>query len=378
MNVAIVNDSKIAAEVLRRILTELPEFHLLWTAYSGEEAVRLSATSRPDIILMDLIMPGIGGAETTRRIMQSTPCVILVVTATTVGNRDQVFEAMGHGALDAVNTPRLGPDGDMSGAEPLRQKLRTVARLVDHQAAPHRADSAPSYAVQSDPAQPGPLQPTPVQSRRIPTQLHSVPSLPLVAIGASTGGPQALAQILSHLPANFPAAILVAQHVDEQFAPGLATWLQHHSALPVRIARNGEPLTPGGVWIAGASGHLIYEEDEVRGCFLGYTPNPRDTAYRPSVDALFASLAQSHNGNRIGVLLTGMGRDGAEGLLALRNAGGLTIAQDAASSIVYGMPKAAADLKAAAEILPLESIGPRIRNAILARTLAQPSLATNS
>ena len=164
MNVAIVNDSKIAAEVLRRILAELPEFHLLSTAYSREEAVRLAATSRPDIILMDLIMPGIDGAETTRRIMQSTPCVILVVTATTVGNRDHVFEAMGHGALDAVNTPRLGPDGDMSGAEPLRQKLRTVARLVDPQGAPHRAESAPSNPAQFDLGRSGLLQPIPSQN----------------------------------------------------------------------------------------------------------------------------------------------------------------------------------------------------------------------
>jgi two-component system response regulator WspF len=367
LNVAIVNDSRIAAEVLRRILADLPEFHLLWTAYSGEEAVRLAANSRPDIILMDLIMPGMGGAETTRRIMQSSPCVILIVTATTVGNRDHVFEAMGYGALDAVNTPRLGPGGDMSGAEPLRQKLRTVARLVDPHATPSRTEH--------NPAHPSPVQSAPAGSHSVPTRLQNAPALPIVAIGASTGGPQALSLILSHLPENFPAAVLVAQHVDEQFALGLATWLQRHSSLPVRIARNGEPLHPGTVWIAGASGHLIYENDVARGCFLSYTPNPRETAYRPSVDALFLSLAHPHSGTRIGVLLTGMGRDGAEGLLALRNAGALTIAQDAASSIVYGMPKAAADLKAAAEILPLESIGPFIRNAVLGKTHAQPSLA---
>jgi len=319
---------------------------------------------------MDLIMPGIDGAETTRRIMKSTPCVILVVTATTVGNRDQVFEAMGHGALDAVNTPTLGLGGDMSGAEPLRQKLRTVARLVDRGA---NRDVVRSTAK----AHAGAARPSPTRASQASIRSQDMAGLPIVAIGASTGGPQALAQILSQLPAHFPAAVLVAQHVDEQFAPGLASWLQHHSKLPVRLARDGEPIAAGGVWIAGTNDHLVYEWREETGDFLNYTPHPRATAYRPSVDVLFASLAQPslNSAARVGVLLTGMGRDGAQGLLALRNAGALTIAQDAASSIVYGMPKAAADLKAAAEILPLESIGHRIRNAILASAESRPFLA---
>jgi len=354
MKVAIVNDSKVAAEVLRRILAELPGFDLLWTAYSGEEALRLVAMTRPDIILMDLIMPGIDGAETTRRIMQSTPCVILVVTATTVGNRDLVFEAMGHGALDAVNTPTLGHAGDMAGAEPLLQKLRTVARLVERAPVPHSSQS------HRDEWESGRGS----HSRHLDTS-----KLPIVAIGASTGGPQALAQVLSHLPVNFPAAILIAQHVDDNFAPGLAAWLQHHTALTIRIARDREPITSRGVWLAGSKDHLVLDDEDG---FLRYTPHPRETPYRPSVDALFTSLAEPHQALRIGVLLTGMGRDGAEGLLALRNAGALTIAQDAATCVVYGMPKAAAELNAAAEILPLPEIGPRIRNAILASLQPNP------
>src|SRR4051812_26438535 len=220
MKVAIVNDSKMAAEILRRILAGLPEFTLAWTAYSGEEALRLCAEARPDIILMDLVMPGIDGAETTRRIMQTTPCVILVVTATTVGNRDRVFEAMGYGALDAVNTPVLGPGQSLKGAEPLIQKLRTVSRLVIGQGSRPKPTSAGfAHPEAADPS-----------------------SVPVVAIGASTGGPQALAETLSHLPADFPAIVLIVQHVDEQFTPGLATWLQHHSKNPVSIARHGERL----------------------------------------------------------------------------------------------------------------------------------------
>jgi two-component system response regulator WspF len=341
MKVGIVNDSRAAAEVLRRILAEQPDFAVVWTAYSGDEAVSLAQAERPDIVLMDLIMPGMDGAETTREMMEKAPCVIVVVTATTVGNRDLVFEAMGYGALDAVNTPTLGPSGDMAGAEPLLQKLRTVARLVE-----------PAHGK-------GPLvQPPPRKGSR---QGQDNSRLPIVAIGASTGGPQALAQVVSHLPADFPGAVLIAQHVDPQFAPALAEWLQHHSALPVRIARDREPVSARGIWLAGSSDHLVYDQDGL----LRYTQHPRDTPYRPSADALFSSLAGPHRALRVGVLLTGMGRDGAEGLLAMRTAGALTIAQNAASSVVYGMPKAAVELKAAAEVLPIGAIGPRIVGAVL-------------
>lgn len=339
MNVAIVNDSKMAAEILRRILAELPDFTLAWTAYSGEEAIKLCAEARPDIILMDLVMPGIDGAETTRRIMQSTPCVILVVTATTVGNRDMVFEAMGYGALDAVNTPVLGPLQDMQGADALVQKLRTVARLVGAGHGPRKHVARPK------------------------TPAPDTSGFPVVAIGASTGGPQALAAILSQLPQRFPAVMLVVQHVDEQFTPGLASWLRHSCVLPVAIARDGDQLTPGGVWIAGSNQNLIYDNGRLR-----YTAPPEDAVHSPSIDALFFSLAQPHRAPRLGVLLTGMGRDGAAGLMALRKSGALTIAQDAATSVVYGMPKAAAEIDAAAEILPLSAIAPRICEVVLHRS----------
>jgi two-component system response regulator WspF len=340
MKVAIVNDSKMAAEILRRIVAQLPEYTLAWTAYSGEEALQLCAQSRPDIILMDLVMPGIDGAETTRRIMQSTPCVILVVTATTIGNRDKVFEAMGYGALDAVNTPVLGPGQELGGAEPLIQKLRMVSRLV-----------SPGNASGAGPG-----------NKHVTSRSRDTYDVPIVAIGASTGGPQALAEVLSHLPQQFPAVVLVVQHVDQQFTPGLAGWLQHASKLPVVIAEQDARLSPGTIWIAGRRENLTYDNG-----FGRYTPAPEDTIHKPSIDSLFYSLAKPHRATRVGVLLTGMGRDGAAGLLALRKTGALTIAQDAATSVVYGMPKAAADISAADEILPLSSIGPRICEAVLQR-----------
>lgn len=333
MKLAIVNDSKMAVEILRRIVTGLADFTLAWVAYSGEEALDLYAKTKPDIVLMDLIMPGIDGAETTRRIMSTAPCVILVVTATTAGNRDQVFEAMGHGALDAVNTPVMTRGHEIEGAQQLIQKLRTVARLALKDRVP-KAPHAPARGT---------------------SRITDTSSLPIVAIGASTGGPQALADILSQLPSDFPAAVMVVQHVDEQFAPGLAAWLQHHSLLPVALARQDEPLAPGAVWIANGREHLTYNA----GIAL-YTPVPRRSVHTPSVDVLFASLALPHLAPRVGVLLTGMGSDGADGLLAMRNAGAFTIAQDEATSVVYGMPRAAARLNAATEILPLSAIARRV------------------
>jgi two-component system response regulator WspF len=191
-----------------------------------------------------------------------------------------------------------------------------------------------------------------------------------VAIGASTGGPQALAQILSQLPPHFPAAVLVVQHVDEQFTPGLASWLRHSSSLPVCIAGDGEALHAAGVWIAGTSDNLTYDNGR-----MAYTAPKKDAIHRPSIDALFMSLARPHRATRIGVLLTGMGRDGAAGLLALRKAGALTIAQDAATSVVYGMPKAAVEINGASEVMPLESIGPRICEAVLHRPPSPSGLA---
>jgi chemotaxis response regulator CheB len=174
----------------------------------------------------------------------------------------------------------------------------------------------------------------------------------LVAIGSSAGGPAALASVLRELPADFPAAVIVVQHIDAQFAPGLAKWLGEHSKLPVRAAASGDMPTTGTVLLAATNDHLILESPTR----LGYTRNPVEYSYRPSVNAFFESSARHWRGPLIGVLLTGMGSDGAKGLKMLRNLGHYTIAQDQKTSAVYGMPRAAADLQAATEILPLDRI----------------------
>lgn len=177
-----------------------------------------------------------------------------------------------------------------------------------------------------------------------------------MAIGASAGGPASLAQLLKQLPAGFAPAVMLVQHVDETFAAGMAEWLGSESSLPVRLAREGEPPQPGQVLLAGTNNHMRL----LRNGELAYTEEPRSHVYRPSIDVFFDSLVAHWRGEAVGVLLTGMGRDGAQGLKAMRERGFLTIAQDQASSAVYGMPKAAAALDAAVEILPLQRIAPRL------------------
>lgn len=332
MRIAIVNDMAMAVETMRRLLTATPGWTVAWIARDGVEAVEKCAADVPDLILMDLIMPNLDGVEATRQIMAKSPCAILVVTATVDGNLGKVFEAMGVGALDVVQTPALG---SAQGVAMFRAKIEMLGKLVGNNT-PKHLDPGSS------------------------TSFLTKPSEKLVAIGASAGGPAAVAEVLRGLPKDFPAAIVVVQHVDAQFAAGLAEWLNQQSPLPVRLAKNGDRLQNGVVLMAGGDDHLIFK---AKGSHeLTHTPDPKDYSYRPSVDVFFESAARNWPGKLVGVLLTGMGRDGAMGLKKLRDAGVLTIAQDKASCAVYGMPKAAADLKAAVEILPLSQIGSRLVN----------------
>jgi two-component system, chemotaxis family, response regulator WspF len=191
-------------------------------------------------------------------------------------------------------------------------------------------------------------------------RVHAAPSQlnldTLILLGASAGGPTALAEILGHLPSDFPAAIIVIQHIDPQFATSLANWLDSQSSLRIKLARPNDCPQPGVVLVAGRNAHLVFTNPQR----LAYVLQPNDSVYCPSIDVLFRSAERFWNGIIIGVLLTGIGRDGAEGLHSLRIAGHHTMAQDATSSVIYGMPKAAAKLGAATEILPLKQIAPRL------------------
>ena len=330
MKIAIVNDMPIAVEAMRRVLLTIPEYQVAWIATGGVEAVAKCAKDTPDLILMDLIMPGMDGVEATRQIMKQSPCAIVIVTANVGQNAAKVFEAMSYGALDAVNTPILGSQGKPDASQTaLLRKIATIGKLIGKAPQSHLNLTLNKHQTN-----------------------FTTPLPPLIAIGSSTGGPKALATILSRLPADFGAAIAIVQHVDAQFADGMIDWLNQLTPLTVKKASAGDRLEKGIVTVACTNDHLALQSNHT----LNYTKDPIDYPYRPSIDVFFKNIAQYWTHKGTAVLLTGMGRDGAEGLKLLRSQGWHTIAQDEASCIVYGMPRAAVELNAAVEVLNPEAI----------------------
>ncbi|MGC1305911.1 MAG: chemotaxis response regulator protein-glutamate methylesterase [Phormidesmis sp.] len=329
IRVAIANDTLIALEALRRVIATDPNYELIWTAKDGAQAVEKCQRDRPDLILMDLLMPQLDGVEATRQIMAQSPCAILIVTASVDRNTSKVFEAMGHGALDVITTPILGLASRQpapEAARPLLAKMATLRTLIS--------------------------QPT---TANVPLghRLSQPPSTPkLIILGASTGGPKALAKILAQIPSKSTAAVMFVQHIDPQFAAGLATWLNSQTQVPVVLAKAGDAPQPGKVLMAQAKHHLIMQGDRT----LAYTPTDAGIPYTPSVDVFFKSVAAHWPSPGTAILLTGMGRDGAAGLHTLRNAGWHTIAESQQSCVVYGMPRAAIESGAACSVLSVEAI----------------------
>jgi len=257
MRIAIVNDVSMAVEAVRRVIVTGSSHVIAWTAVNGHEAVRRCLADAPDLILMDLIMPGMDGVEATRRIMAQSPCAIVVVTANVTGNCAKVFEAMGAGALDAVNTPVLEWPGSSKGAADLLAKIENIRRLIGAK---------------------------PCQSPQTHSRSWPRPEIaPLIAMGASAGGPAALARILSYLPASFASPMVIVQHVDSRFVAALANWLDDQTPLRVRLAKDGDHPSAGTVLLAGQDQHLVCTP----GGALGYLSEPSDSLYRPSIDVFF-------------------------------------------------------------------------------------------
>jgi two-component system chemotaxis response regulator CheB len=314
-------------------------------AEDGKEAVELCRALRPDVMTLDMILPVMSGVSATEYIMAHFPTPILIVSAST--NRGELwktYDALAAGAVDVLEKPR-GDDSDAAWERRFLATVKLVARIkvISHPRARLGALGRPAFAA--------PSAPPPVAAHAIDT----------VALGASTGGPGALVRVLRAMPARVDVPIFVVLHIDEPFGAAFAEWLSDQIPQPVISARDGGAIADakGRVIFAPPGRHLAVESGHMK-----LTEDPERHSCRPSIDVLFESLARERGATTNACLLTGMGRDGAAGLLAIRRAGGRTIAQDEATSVVYGMPREAALLGAAERILPLDEIGGAIAVAL--------------
>jgi two-component system, chemotaxis family, protein-glutamate methylesterase/glutaminase len=337
VRVLVVEDSMTIRRSLIDILSQDPLLDIVGEADNGRRAIEMCEALRPDVITMDMAMPVMSGLAATEHIMAYVPTPILIVSSSlNRGETYKTYDALAAGALDVCEKPS-GEDIERGWGRDFIQTVKLLARIkvITHPRARFSASKRQSPAALSE---------------GLPAGGRSE----LIVIGASTGGPAAIVTILRALPRSLPAPIIFALHIDEPFAASFAEWLSGQTPHPVAYARDHETLEgrEGQVIMAPPGHHLLISQ---RRCRLSSDP-PRHSC-RPSIDVLFESIAKDAPSSVIACLLTGMGRDGAQGLLAIRKAGGRTIAQDQASSVVYGMPREAALIDAAEQVLPLEEIG---------------------
>lgn len=336
VRVLIVEDSAVVREFLRHIIGRDPRLEVVASVESAEEALRILERTSPDVISLDIRLPGMNGFEATRRIMAQRPTPIVVVSASVESEDLKItMNALQAGALAVVEKP-VGTTQEQyqSLAERLCTQLAImsqvkVVRQRFQREAPHH------------------------EARRNPAPASD--AYRMLGIAASTGGPNALLELLGGLGRDFPLPILVVQHITPSFLKGFACWLTSVCPFPVELVESTRPPEAGKVYLATADRHL--RADRQRIWVDGGDPV---CAHRPSGTVLFQSMARNLGAQSVGVLLTGMGEDGAQGLLDLRRAGGYTIAEDESTTVVYGMPAAAATLGAACECLPLPAIAPRV------------------
>jgi len=336
IRVLVVDDSPVARELLVHILNGAPETEVIGVANDGEAAVRDAGRLRPDVIVMDIHLPGLDGFAATRKIMETWPTRIVMATATTDPKEVAAnFHAMEAGALSVLAKPRgVGHPDFAAEAEELVRTVRLMSEVPVVKRWPRgdRGDRA-----SHSPAGVG---------------AAAVNALRIVAIGASTGGPIALQRLFSELPKDFPVPIVIVQHICDSFVDGLTEWLADTTGYRVRVAAGGELARPGVAYVAPSGRHMQVLANGT----IALVDGPKEHGVRPSVSVLFRSVVASFGAATAGVLLTGMGRDGASELKAMREAGGITFAQDRESSVVFGMPGEAVTLDAARYVLSPDQI----------------------
>lgn len=343
IRVLIVDDSPTICRLLAAHLQSAPDLRVIGTAQSGEQAVEMIGRLKPDVVTLDIDMPGMSGLDALRRIMETCPTPTIMVSGVSGKSVEATVEALDSGAVDFVlkYVPGTTLDPEMLKRE-IIGKVRVASRIQVVRTVRTRGISE---------------TPTPVVQRtRVLTAENAVRATDLVVIGASTGGPVAVRQVLERLDPDFRAAVLVVQHMPAGFTAAFAAQLNRTSALTVREAADGDLLKPGTVFVAPGGLHLAVTSDRR----IRLTTDPEVAGHRPAVDYTMASVVPVFGGRTTGVLLTGMGRDGADGMRRIRAAGGRTFAQDAESCVVNGMPQSARDLGVVEVVAPPDVLGRRL------------------
>ena len=326
MKIALAHTDRLVREAVRRCLNQAG-MNLLWAAANPSELNRMRRNEPPELLLLDAAMVSVAGlAESAGK------PAFLVLSA----GQDSpgVYEGLSAGALGQVTPPQLEPDGQLTGTARLLARIERIRGLVTARTAEQASTPHVDPKRKDQP-------------------------LPVVALGASTGGPNALARVLEGLPVGLAAVVLIVQHIDGEYSKGFVEWLGTHCKIPVQLARSGELPEMGKVYVASTAGHLVLLPSRQ----LGYQAASREQLHVPSVDVLFESLAVP-GATGVAALLSGMGSDGARGLMGLRRAGWHTVAQDQNTSTVYGMPRAAVEMGAATQSLALGEIAGALLSAL--------------
>ena len=343
IRVLIVDDSAFVRQALVRMLSSVPDIEVVGTAVDGKEGLEKAVALRPDVVTLDIKMPRMGGLEALRRIMTECPVPVLLLSSLTSEGGEITLRGLELGALDFVDKSSVrGHMNLLELAEELKAKVRALARVPRDRV--HAPEGLPAEARVAQPA------------------AHAR-GAEVVVIGTSTGGPPALQAIIPKLPAGLASSILVVQHMPVGFTRSLADRLASRSALPVREAEDGDSVSPGVVLIAPAGRHMKVQR---RGptARVWLDDEPRSSLHRPSVDVLMASVAKAYGPRSLGVVLTGMGSDGVEGLRAIRQTGGRTLAESEESCVIYGMPKAAVEAGVVDRSVPLARMADEIMAAV--------------
>lgn len=340
--VLVVDDSPFIRRAVQRMLEPLPGVEVVGVATNGSEAIDMAQRLRPDVIILDLVMPEVNGLEAIRGIMETAPTPILVLSSHAEPGAEMTLRALDLGAVDFISKTDASTRMDIYDLAPvLREKVAAMAESRVRPEVKEAGDVAPTR----------PLRTTP-----------SASAYDILALGASTGGPRALASILFGLPENFPAGIVIAQHMPPGFTRTLAERLDRRAAVAVREAADGDRIEPG-VALIGVGGRQISVVRDREGLLVRIPSESDRLLHRPSVDLLFHSVAESSGDRAVAAVLTGMGQDGAEGLGAIRAAGGRTFAESEESAIIFGMPRAAAPH--AERVLPLDRLAEAVRDVFI-------------